>query len=88
MDDRKLGQTDDTLEESRKLQQALTKSVRVGSLILQMGHGFSLKKSKERHAIFHNLGYLYNIQGKVLRSKKLSLVHRFIHYFTGRIFTQ
>jgi hypothetical protein len=38
--------------------------------MVQMGHGFSPKKSKERHAIFHNQGYLYNMKGKVLRSKK------------------
>jgi hypothetical protein len=70
MDDRKFGQTDDSLEESKKLQQALTKSVQVESIIVQMGHGFSPKKSKERHAIFNNPGYLYNIKRKVLRSKK------------------
>ena len=70
MDDRKLGQTDDTLEESRKLQQALTKSVLVGSEAVQKWHGFSPKKSKERHAIINNPGYLYNIKGKVLRNKK------------------
>jgi hypothetical protein len=64
MDDREFGQTDDSLEESKKLQQALTKSARVGSLIVQMGHGFSPKKSKERNPIFHYLGYLYNIKGK------------------------
>jgi hypothetical protein len=38
--------------------------------MVQMGHGFSPKKSKERHAIFNNPGYLYNMKGKVLRSKK------------------
>jgi hypothetical protein len=41
--------------------------------MVQMGHGFSPKKSKERHAIFHNQGYLYNMKGKVLRSKKCLL---------------
>ena len=40
--------------------------------MVQMGHEFSPKKSKERHAIFHNQGYLYNMKGKVLRSKKVS----------------
>jgi hypothetical protein len=56
--------------------------------MVQMGHGFSPKKSKERHAIFNNPGYLYNIKGKVLKKYKMSLVHRFIHYSTGRISTQ
>jgi hypothetical protein len=51
--------------------------------MIQMGHGFSPKKSKERHAIFHNQGYFYNMKGKVLRR-----VYRFIHYSTGRISTQ
>jgi hypothetical protein len=38
--------------------------------MVQMGYEFSPKKSKERHAIFNNPGYLYNMKGKVLRSKK------------------
>ena len=38
--------------------------------MVQIGHGFSPKKSKERHAIFNNPGNLYNIKGKVLRRKK------------------
>jgi hypothetical protein len=35
-----------------------------------MAHGFSPKKSKERHAIFNNPGDLYKMKEKVLRSKK------------------
>jgi hypothetical protein len=38
--------------------------------MVKMGHGFSPKKSKERQVIFNNPGYLYNMKGKVLRSKK------------------
>ena len=58
------------LKKNKKLQWALTKSVLVGSEVVQKGHGFSPKKSKERHAIFNNPGYLYNMKGKVLRRKK------------------
>jgi hypothetical protein len=32
--------------------------------MVQIGHGFSPKKSKERHAIINNPGYLYNMKGK------------------------
>jgi hypothetical protein len=39
---------------------------------VQMAHGFSPKKSKEMHTILNNPGYLYNMKGKVLRSKKVS----------------
>jgi hypothetical protein len=38
--------------------------------MVQMGHGFSPKKSKEGHAIINNPGYVYNMKGKVLISKK------------------
>ncbi len=58
------------LKKSKQFQRALIISVWVRSEMVQMGHGFSPKKSKERHAIFRNPGYLYNIKGKVLRSKK------------------
>jgi hypothetical protein len=66
----KFGQTDDTNNKSKKFQRALTKSVWVRSEMVQMGNGFSPKKSKERHAIINNPGNLYNIKGKVLGSKK------------------
>jgi hypothetical protein len=58
------------LIKNKKFQQAMTKSMCVRSEMVQMGHEFSPKESKERHAIFNNPGYLYNMKGKVLRSKK------------------
>ena len=56
--------------------------------MVQMGHGFSPKKSKERHAIFHNQGYLYNMKGKVLRSKKVSRSQVYILFNRKNLPTQ